>query len=847
MNTFTHRDLHIEHAQNSGVAISIMSGYFNDPDDCPGLAHLCEHVLMHGHSLQGGLNEQFGQYGNPPLAQTGPSEVRIEVHCEGCDIPEVIDEFIHYLANFQVEEQVVAHEINIIAQEFSHGSNDPIRRLQEVDKTTCNPNHPYAKFSTGNAETFVQLSQEKLIHYIEEWINRAIKLLQFTCYVTHGLQGLNTRISQQIDASFLRLGIVTNPIEKTNPELPLPYTENECGHLIHVDLPTPVPKLIFHFVIETQHSDALDLLLWIFNYSPPNFCLSQLHQQGFITRFHLEKNQSVPSGAGLNLHLSLSEKGILQRMQIIAVIFELFKKISLFEAPEMYWDQVHKTRNIFSGMNELTEHTHEIDAQLIDAVQSIIEQCIPSSSRVLFICAAEEYGFMQQPICVTPYYKTRYQVEPLNIQKVLNEPLCQGEALTFYFLNPLLNQSATKPVDMTPLLKRNINYSESLVAIHSAHPAQLTECYIGFNQSDLPLPSQLSIKLGIACISEMPQNIQFYAQALGCQVRMYAQQQGMTLHFRAPLYIAHRLIEPLLDTLNQTNIFKQLSTTQWQRLKETVLQSLNTSEIQNIESFAMNAIAHEFSPQLSYKDKQSILSLLTPEQAQALLTDFLALAEPEIMVFGSYDNELLDKLSQNLVTSERIKPTEVKRIHTHKQHLTLSYHPLKHNVEQSFCGVLFYSTTSDINEHVDWMLLAMLLQNAFFQFIRQKHQLSYECNVSYLTHRSCPGILLSATHNDDTPRVKALFKRFVQECNQRLDMQTIKSVLPHLKSSLAVPQNEFSIQANYYWMMLGKPEGLEFNHKMIERCQALAKMNEYPTLAEKLAFTSRHLWVLVNE
>ena len=27
-------------------------------------------------------------------------------------------------------------------------SNDPIRRLQEVDKTTCNPNHPYAKFST---------------------------------------------------------------------------------------------------------------------------------------------------------------------------------------------------------------------------------------------------------------------------------------------------------------------------------------------------------------------------------------------------------------------------------------------------------------------------------------------------------------------------------------------------------------------------------------------------------------------------------------------------------------------------------------------------------------------------
>ena len=145
----------------------------------------------------------------------------------------------------------------------------------------------------------------------------------------------------------------------------------------------------------------------------------------------------------------------------------------------------------------------------------------------------------------------------------------------------------------------------------------------------------------------MPQNIQFYAQALGCQVRMYAQQQGMTLHFRAPLYIAHRLIEPLLDTLNQTNIFKQLSTTQWHRLKETVLQSLNTSEIQNIESFARNAIAHEFSPQLSYKDKQSILSLLTPEQAQALLTDFLALAEPEIMVFGSYDNELLDKLSQN--------------------------------------------------------------------------------------------------------------------------------------------------------------------------------------------------------
>ncbi len=141
----------------------------------------------------------------------------------------------------------------------------------------------------------------------------------------------------------------------------------------------------------------------------------------------------------------------------------------------------------------------------------------------------------------------------------------------------------------------------------------------------------------------------------------------------------------------------------------------------------------------------------------------------------------------------------------------------------------------------------MLLQNAFFKFIRQEHQLGYECNVSYLTHKGCPGILLYAIHNDDSQKVKALIEFFVKQCREQLDIETIKSVLPHLKRSLAMPQREFSIQANYFWMMLGKPEGIEFNQKLVDHCDELADMEEYPELISKLSFTSPHLWIQIND
>ncbi len=844
MNTFDSRHLRIVQAQHSGVSISIMSGYFSDPSDCPGLAHLCEHLLMHGNSDLDGLNTLFTQYGQAPSAKTGPCEVVFDVLCSASKIPKILELFINYLTHFTVEPNIVSQEINTIAQEFSHGSNDPIRCLQEVDKVTCNPKHPFTKFSTGNAETFAQLSEQQLTQYIDQWLKSAISLLQFTCYVPVISNALNNVISQQIHASLLRTEMCPTFIgAHIESELPPAFTEDECQRLIRIDLPTSIPKLIVHFVIETQSNEAIELLLWIINYSPPNFCLTQLQQQGFITRFHLEKNQAIPSHIGLNLHLSLSAKGVLQRTRIMSVILTLFEQINLVTAPDVYWYQVQKTRRTFAAINQLASSTQQIDSALLKATQGILNQCIASRARVLFICSSEECGVEQHPIYVTPYYKTRYQIEDLNVPNMVNDQLCQDEALKFYFLNPLLTNSAATG----PVIKEHITNQVGLTAIHAEHSAQLTECYIGLNHAALSLPCQLAIKLSIALLTTTPQFIQFCAQALGCRLRFYAQQQGMTLHFRAPLDIANNLINHLLSVMTQTNIFTQLAPAQWQQVKQSVYQSLNASDIQNIESFALNAIAQTFSPLLSAAEKQTALLALEPQQAELSLKNFFALAKTEIMVYGSYSDDFIQKLSGILSPSAPHRHTTTAQNPLVNQSLSLRYKAKQNNVEHAYSGCLLYSTTSNIYEHIDWMILSMLLQNAFFKFIRQEHQLGYECNVSYLTHKGCPGILLYAIHNDDSQKVKALIEFFVKQCREQLDIETIKSVLPHLKRSLAMPQREFSIQANYFWMMLGKPEGIEFNQKLVDHCDELADMEEYPELISKLSFTSPHLWIQIND
>ncbi|MET1219663.1 MAG: insulinase family protein [Glaciecola sp.] len=139
---------------NSQLRLVIHTGYFDDPDDFPGLAHLYEHTLMRGSALAPGCHTVLANHHYTVAAVTDMQQITLTMECAHADVVTCSTLLEQTYLNYQPTLASIEAEINTICQEFSATCMDPIKRVQEVNKVTCNPLHPFAKFASGNIYTF---------------------------------------------------------------------------------------------------------------------------------------------------------------------------------------------------------------------------------------------------------------------------------------------------------------------------------------------------------------------------------------------------------------------------------------------------------------------------------------------------------------------------------------------------------------------------------------------------------------------------------------------------------------------------------------------------------------------
>ncbi|OSD07763.1 LuxS/MPP-like metallohydrolase [Trametes coccinea BRFM310] len=164
-------------ADKAAACLTVATGYTLDPDDLPGLAHFCEHMItkasdedpprdrcaksLNCHcSLNTGLGAFIRTNGGSRNAATGPTSTE---YWFSISPTKLAGGLLRLAACFHAPlftESLTAREINAVDSEYKRNLQNDARRVLQLTKSLSVPGHPWAHFGTGNYESLTAAGRQ---------------------------------------------------------------------------------------------------------------------------------------------------------------------------------------------------------------------------------------------------------------------------------------------------------------------------------------------------------------------------------------------------------------------------------------------------------------------------------------------------------------------------------------------------------------------------------------------------------------------------------------------------------------------------------------------------------------
>lgn len=171
-----------------------------DPDDLPGLAHFCEHMLFLGTEKYPQQNDYLmylSQNGGRSNATTIMEHTYYYFDINPEKLEGALDRFAQFFLKPLFTETLTKLELNAINSEHEKNLAVDSWRFTQVEKSAC-PDHPFSKFSTGNKQTLDVIPKQKgidirerLLEFHEKYYSANIMTL---CILGKGTERLNFRV-----------------------------------------------------------------------------------------------------------------------------------------------------------------------------------------------------------------------------------------------------------------------------------------------------------------------------------------------------------------------------------------------------------------------------------------------------------------------------------------------------------------------------------------------------------------------------------------------------------------------------------------------------------------------------
>ncbi|KAJ9086061.1 metalloprotease [Entomophthora muscae] len=360
------------------AALAVAVGTKLDPEEMPGMAHLCEHLLFRGseaypgiHAIDTQLSENGGYYN----AETEYGSTRYFFNVGYQSLNTSLDMFSHMFIDPLFSEEAVKSEVKSVDSENQALSQDDNERLQAVIKSLITKDHPLSHFEAGNITTLYEkpkqnrlVPHKKVKQFFEEYYSADLMSL-----VVLGRQPLE-ELKQFAIPKFSR---VINKKSPERPSVPLSFNR-KLG--LEVSLETKGQELIsmVFFLPSLQRSFKeipKAFILYFFRNTGKGTLADYLMRKAWMTSFYAYMEDKNGDSATLALNIYLSPEGLKNKNTIVQLVLEYIDLVRIKGVSQNRYAEVAKISELKFQFQEASDDSFDI-ATLADAANKMPQSLI---------------------------------------------------------------------------------------------------------------------------------------------------------------------------------------------------------------------------------------------------------------------------------------------------------------------------------------------------------------------------------------------------------------------------------------------------------------------------------------
>lgn len=798
-----------------------------------GLSHLLEHMLFlgdKGQPVANGFSRFLAENGGNINASTGTEYSSYYFDVPSEQLAAALEHFASMLSSPLFDLVLIDKEIKAIDAEFKLKQKDDLRRLYQVHKETCNPQHPFSKFSVGNEATLRHCTLEQLQTQLQTFHRYFYQPNNICiCLISDNKLADSLAFIENAFSSWESSNQVTQAI------LPPLYLPSQLGIQINIKPLKNARRLIVTFALPDSHSVYRSKPLSVLSY------LIGEEGHGSLLDYFKEKNwaTNLKAGGGVeganfkdfNINLQLTANGIEHVDEILNSIF--YYLLLIREEGLQPW-----------RINEI-KTLNQLIWDFGDAVKPIDEAL--SLSHVMFEYPVEhivagDYLLDKPDMAHVKELLSYFSPENMRLKVVQPNVICDQQALWYntpYSVCPLpdeLTKALLKPEPVTQLNLPEANpyldikiqqqvfqaeYSLPLKVIQrdglevwygQDHKFRLPkgDCYLSF---DCPAVNNglelVTVKrLWIALLNEQLKQKYYQANVAGLHFHLYPHQGGFSLQTSGfstkQLDFCLELIQQVENENDFQSCFEQVRDKQWLGLSNNLLNKpinrlfSNLSVIMQQNTYAPSQMA-------------SVLKNVGIEQIAEVRNKLLASFHLEVFIYGDWQRQQADSFARRIeqFASPYINNNRLPRGVADLRKQCALVHKIDSEHTDAVVVVYLQSPGDDILSVALTILAEQLLSAPFFNQLRTQQQLGYLVGNGYIPFNQHPGLSFYV----QSPRASAVqlvaaIHSFLHQVNKDiLSFSSLWSTLKHgVIKQLAENDTNLNMKSQRLWMGIGNSD-----------------------------------------
>ncbi|GAA5931722.1 uncharacterized protein JCM15063_001550 [Sporobolomyces koalae] len=425
----------------AAASLSVQIGHLSDPDDLPGLAHFCEHMLFLGTEKfpdEAEYKQYLSRNSGSSNAFTSMEETNYYFDVAPAALAGALARHSQFFTSPLFSPSCTERELNAVDSEFRRNLQLDVRRLFQLGKATSDPSHAYRKFGTGSKESLgTKDVRDRLLRwYAEHYSANLMNLVVISNQSLDELVDVVTREYSAIpNSNRPRPEFPSSPISTEQAATEVTYRTIKDAPQLRLEFPVPDLKSKW----QTKPGDYISHFI---GHEGEGSILAELKDRGWATSLSSGCSSGAAGFDFLRININLTAIGLKNYGAVISIVYEYLAILRSTPPLQWSWEETAQLGRIawrFKEQGQPQSTARNLASQLAvssyppsktligpwfadkwrpDEIKALLEQLQPKYGRV-FVGSKEPIEGREFWQSQEKWYGTEYDILPLDVASLV--------------------------------------------------------------------------------------------------------------------------------------------------------------------------------------------------------------------------------------------------------------------------------------------------------------------------------------------------------------------------------------------------------------------------------------------